>query len=546
LAVEELEHAYPHCWRCKNPVIFRATEQWFASVDAMKEAAIEACHEIKWIPEWGKDRMIAMLVERSDWCISRQRHWGLPIPVFYCESCEEPLCTPETIEAVATLFGEKGSNAWHEMEVKDILPKGILCSKCGASGFFKGDDTLDCWFDSGSTHAEVLSSGRYPGGRLPSDLYIEGGDQYRGWFQSSMLTSIAANGIAPYKRIITHGWTVDGEGKAMHKSLGNAVSPDQVLNEYGADILRLWVASSDYKADTKMSKDILKQLSDIYLKIRNTARFILGNLNGFDSDKLVAYEDMQELDRWALNKLNKLIISVAASYEKYEYHTIYHAIHNFCTIDMSNFYLDVIKDRLYCDITDGLPRRSAQTAIYIILDAVVRMLAPILAFTSEEIWAAMPHHSGIERVSVLLNDMPVPDEKHVFSAQLEEKWDKLLRLRSDVNKALENARTAKVIGKPLDAEVRIHITDESMTLTDEMLTFADDLDSASLFIVSSVEMVVGQGAGLQGTEFSGISIDVKRSEAPKCARCWTHRDGVGSSDEHSDLCPRCVEAIETV
>ena len=557
-AAEDIEHSYPHCWRCKHPVIFRATEQWFASVDAMKDTAVKACDDIKWIPEWGKERMVAMLVERSDWCISRQRHWGLPIPVFTCEACGKPVCTPETIESVARLFGEKGSNAWYEMETEDILPKSFSCPHCGAGRLIKGSDSLDCWFDSGSTHAGVLSTGGFPGLRFPADIYLEGGDQYRGWFQSSMLTSIAVNGVAPYRIIITHGWTVDGEGKAMHKSLGNTIAPEEIIKDYGADILRLWVASTDYRTDGRISKDILKQLSDIYLKIRNTARFILGNIKSFDPGNAVAYEDMPELDRWALARLDRLITSVSASYERYEFHTIYHAVHNFCTIDMSNFYLDVIKDRLYCDETYGLLRSSALTVMYIILDALVRILAPILAFTSEEIWNEMPHGPGVECKSVLLNPMPSPNAQYAFMPASDMVWDKLLRLRADVNKALEIARIDRIIGKPLDAELTLYINDEAAAAFFKNPIFGV-LDTASgdaeepgrvneflrtLFIVSGVDIVHGGGDGFAGTEFPGVSISVRPSTAPKCARCWTHDKDVGICKEHPELCPRCYAVIK--
>jgi len=539
-ASEDIIHSYPHCWRCKNPIIFRATEQWFASVEALKATAVAACDEIKWIPEWGMDRMKSMLLERSDWCISRQRHWGLPIPVFYCNDCEKPVCTPETIETVAELFGEKGSNAWYEMEANDILPDGFACPHCGKSGFTKGSDSLDCWFDSGSTHADVLSSGSFPNLRFPADLYLEGGDQYRGWFQSSMLTSIATNGVAPYKRIITHGWTVDGEGKAMHKSLGNAVAPEEVIKDYGADILRLWVASTDYRVDTRISKDILKQLSDIYLKIRNTSRFILGNLNDFDPNvHMVSIGDMPELDKWALSRLNKLITGVRASYERYEYHTIYHAVHNFCTVDMSNFYLDIIKDRLYCDITDGTPRRSAQTTIYIILDALVRILAPLLAFTPEEIWAMMPHHDGVDSESVMYNAMHEPLSERSFTPDQEAVWDKLMRLRTDVNKALELARAEKIVGKPLEAEVTLFLDESAAAAFEEIA----DRDLKELFIVSDVNIVKDAKDGYEGTEFPGVSVLVKASEKPKCARCWKHDSDVGKSAEHPELCMRCLDAV---
>ena len=535
LLEENPVHSYPHCWRCRNPIIFRATEQWFASVDALKDAAVRACEDIKWFPEWGKERMIAMLVERSDWCISRQRHWGLPIPVFYCDNCNKPVCTPETIESVSSLFADKGSNSWYEKEASEILPAGFRCPDCGADSFTKCSDSLDCWFDSGSTHAAVLH-GQFPNLNFPADVYLEGGDQYRGWFQSSMLTSIAANGIAPYKTIITNGWTVDGEGRAMHKSLGNTVAPEEVIKDFGADILRLWVASIDYKSDVRMSKDILKQLSDIYLKIRNTARFILGNLNDFDPDDPIEPENLAELDRWALSKLNNLVSSVNASYERYEYHTIYHSVHNFCAVDMSNFYLDIIKDRLYCDLAGSASRKSAQTTIYIILDSLVRMIAPILAFTSEEIWATMPHHSGVELDSVLYNPLPEHSERYVLSAKSERMWDSLLRLRSDVNKALEISRADKVIGKPLEAEVVLHVSDSAIGVFEEISC----LDFKSLFIVSSVAVRRGAGDGYIGTEFPGVTVSVSPCADSKCARCWIHDGSVGQSKEYPDLCERCV------
>lgn len=536
-AEEKIVHSYPHCWRCKNPIIYRATEQWFASVDAIKDAAVAACEDIKWNPEWGKERMIAMIRERSDWCISRQRHWGLPIPVFYCDDCKKPVCTPETIDAVATLFAQKGSNIWFETSAAELLPAGTACPHCGGKHFTKETDTLDGWFDSGSTHAAVLDARE--GLHSPADVYLEGGDQYRGWFQSSMLTSIAVKGEAPYKQIITHGWTVDGEGRAMHKSLGNAVAPEEVIKDYGADILRLWVASTDYRADVRISKDILKQLSDIYLKIRNTARFILGNLEGFDPDASVPFEDMLDLDKWAVIKFNKLVERVRACYDRYEYHPIYHGIHNFCAVEMSNIYLDIIKDRLYCDSKDSRSRKSAQSAIYLILDGMVRLIAPILAFTSEEIWAMMPHGKNADAESVLFNEMPTVNPAYTYGDGREAKWDKLLALRTDVNKALELARAEKVVGKPLDAEITLYLDDNGAAAFEEI----KDENLKEIFIVSKVTVEKNNGTGYEAVEFKGVRIAVKASSEPKCIRCWIHDGHIGDSAAHPELCPRCAEAV---
>jgi len=544
---EQFVHSYPHCWRCKKPIVFRATKQWFASVDAMKDVAVKACEDITWLPGWGKERMIAMLVERNDWCISRQRHWGLPIPVFYCKACEKPVCTPETIDSVANLFSKKGSNAWYEMDSKELLPDGFSCPHCSAKDFEKGTDSLDCWFDSGSTHAGVLSLGNFPNLRFPADVYLEGGDQYRGWFQSSLLTSIAINGVAPYKSVITHGWTVDGEGKAMHKSVGNVVAPETVINEYGADVLRLWVASLDYKVDSKISKDILKQLSEIYLKIRNTARFILGSLDDFDPGAMLPYEDLTDLDKWALSKLNGIVKSVRVSYDKFEYHSIYHAVHNFCTVDMSNLYFDIIKDILYCDGADSPTRRSAQTTIYIILDSLVRMLAPILAFTSEEIWQAMPHHSGVERDSVLYNEIPQVNEKYLLSDEKQAFWDRMLRLRSDVYKALELARADKLIGKSLTADISLSFDDVGEKTLGGLSLDIDFLKK--WLIVSNVTLVMGADSDVPnensyvGVDFPGMSVSVKSSSDAKCARCWKHDNNVGTYPDHPELCPRCYDVV---
>ena len=534
VAKEQITHSYPHCWRCKNPIIYRATEQWFCSVDAIKDAAVKSCDDIQWKPEWGKERMISMISERSDWCISRQRVWGVPIPIFYCDDCGADIVTPETIAHVAKLFREHGSNIWFDKEPRDLLPEGFVCPKCGKAHFSKETDIMDVWFDSGSTWAAVAAERPYL--KYPADLYLEGGDQYRGWFQSSMLTSIAVNGVAPYHQIATHGWTVDGEGKAMHKSLGNAVSPDEVIKEYGADMLRLWVASADYTQDMRISKDIMKQLSQAYLKIRNTARYMLGNLCDFDPDaNLVPVEQLMDLDRYALHCLNELVKNVRAAYDRYEFHGVYRAIYNFCVVDMSNFYLDIIKDRLYCG--SEAERRSAQTALYYILDGMTRLVAPILAFTSEEIWHAMKHAQDVNAESVLLNDMPADNAAFTLDAAAQERWNKLVSLRDAVNKALENARNAGVFKKAQDTEVTISVSAE-----DAAALAAEDL--ATLCIVSKVTVTTEELEGEKNEDcLIPCTITVKLSEAPKCPRCWNHNEHIGTEGHHTELCPRCAAVV---
>lgn len=535
LASEHLVHPYPHCWRCKHPIIYRATEQWFCSVDAIKEAAIASCDGIKWNPEWGKERMVSMIAERNDWCISRQRVWGVPIPIFYCEKCGADIVTPETIAKVSALFRQHGSNIWFDRDAEKLLPQGFVCPHCGHDHFTKESDIMDVWFDSGSTHAAVLDERAEL--QFPADVYLEGGDQYRGWFQSSMLTSIAAKGMAPYRQIITHGWTVDGEGRAMHKSLGNAVAPEEIIKDYGADMLRLWVSSADYRQDMRISKEILKQLSDAYLKIRNTARYMLGNLDGFDPDRLVPAGEMAELDRWALFRFNELVKKVRASYEIYEFHSVYRAIYNFCVVDLSNFYLDIIKDRLYCDAAESLSRRSAQTAMYVILDGMTRMLAPILAFTSEEIWAAMPHHKEADPGSVLFNQMPAYDTALAFDEMQTARWEKAASLRYDVNKALELARSEKRIGKSLEANITLSSAD------DTFFSALEGIDLKQLCIVSGVTVTSDAVIGYQGENCPGLAVSVESATAPKCPRCWMHDEHIGTPGGHEELCPRCAAVV---
>ena len=537
-ASEDIIHQYAHCWRCKSPILYRATDQWFCSVDAFKDAACAATDEVKWMPEWGHDRMIAMIRERADWCISRQRRWGLPIPVFYCSDCGKPVCTDETIESVSNIFREKGSNAWFELEAAELLPEGFTCPHCGGKHFTKESDTLDGWFDSGSTH--IASMELDSPGRWPAEMYLEGGDQFRGWFQSRLLIGVATKGKAPYKECLCHGWTVDGEGKAMHKSLGNGVDPADLIAKYGADIVRLWAASADYRLDMRCSDAIFKQLSEKYLKIRNTARYILGNLAGFDPDRdMVPVSEMPELDRWALSRLNALVEKCLNAYEKYEFFAVTAAVHNFCVVDMSNFYLDVIKDRLYCDAKDSLSRRSAQTAIYAILDRLMRLLAPLLAFTSNEVWQAMPHGKGADARHVMLNDMPAVEEDLKLSEDERVRWANLMALRDDVNKALELARAEKVVGKPLDAKVTVFVADEAKAAWETV----KDADLAALCIVSEFELSDSPVEGWAGTELPGVTVKVEASALPKCPRCWTHSAGIGSDAEHPELCPRCAAAV---
>ena len=538
-ASEDIVHSYPHCWRCKHPIIFRATPQWFCSVDSFKEEAVKACENVRWLPAWGQERMASMIRERADWCISRQRRWGLPIPVFYCSDCGKPVCTDESIESVAAIFEEHGSNAWFEREAEELLPQGFKCPHCGGTHFTKETDTLDGWFDSGSTHFAAMKRDQ---GFWPASMYMEGGDQYRGWFQSSLLVAVGALGMgAPYKECLTHGWTVDGEGRAMHKSLGNGVDPADIVKEFGADMIRLWAGSADYHVDVRCSKEIFKQLSQNYLKFRNTARYCLGNLDGFDANDLVKPEDMLELDKWAMTKLNKLIEKAAAAYDDYEFHVVSHLINDFCVVELSNFYLDIIKDRLYCEERDGLKRRSAQTALYLILDTMTKMFAPILAFTCDEIWLAMPHRESDDVRNVVLNEMNKPFTEYALDDDEMAKWDALISVRNDVNGVLEAARGAKRIGKPLEASVTLHAKGASKQTVERI----SDMNLSELFIVSEClisdedehdpEAVVGDGS-----YNSGLTVSVKEAPGTKCPRCWMHST---KADPETGLCPRCAAVV---
>lgn len=527
-ATEKIVHQYPHCWRCKKPVIFRATDQWFCSVDDFKDEAVKAIDDVEWIPAWGKDRITSMVRERKDWCISRQRKWGVPIPIFYCKECGEPIIDKAAMQNVADMFRKEGSDAWFTHDAKDFLPEGYKCSKCGCTEFEKEHDIMDVWFDSGSSHAAVLKNRDYL--KWPADLYLEGADQYRGWFQSSLLTSVANFGTAPYKTILTHGWVVDGEGKKMSKSLGNGIDPQEVIDKYGADVLRLWVASSDYHVDIRISQDILKQLSEAYRKIRNTGRFILGNLYDFDPDKdMVDTKELGVIDTYALMKLNDLIKETTDGYDKFEFHRVYHAVHRFCIVTMSNFYLDVIKDRLYCEKADGFDRRAAQTTIYIILDALTKILTPILAYTSDELWRFMPHGSKDNKDNVLFNDYPKAIEIKDMPG-FADKLPRFIEVRDEVKRILEQFIKDKTIKSSLEAQVTIKANHDYY----ELLKEYEEL-IPTVLVVSKVVLV----------EENVDTIEVEISKAPgqKCERCWCISETVGEDADKPNLCSRCREVL---
>lgn len=534
---ENIRHQYAHCWRCKNPIIYRATEQWFASVDGFREEALNAiANHVQWIPSWGEARIHNMVADRHDWCISRQRVWGVPIPIFYCEDCNEHLVNDDTINAVADLFAKEGSDAWWAHSAEEILPQGTKCPKCGGTHFRKESDIMDVWFDSGSSHAAVCKT--RPELAWPADMYLEGSDQHRGWFQSSLLTSVATEGKAPYRAVLTHGYVVDGEGRKMSKSVGNTVAPQEVIAQYGADIIRLWAASSDYKADIRISKEILKQLSEVYRKIRNTIRYILGNTNDFnyETDK-VEFKDMLELDRWALMHMQLLKKEVSAAYESYDFHVLYHAIHNFCSIEMSSYYLDILKDRLYAYKADSFERRSAQTAMYEIMLDLVVMIAPVLSFTMEEVWQFMKKPASMPE-SVFMMPWPECKEEYIDEA-LESKWDNFIEIRSEITRFLEGARRAKTIGHSLDAKVELHATGEALAILRSV-----EGDLATLLIVSQAKLVEGLAGGVEATGREDLKVTVQAAEGEKCERCWIYSDTVGKDAEHPTVCARCAAALK--
>lgn len=528
-----ITHSYPHDWRTKKPVIFRATAQWFASIKDFREDLLEAIKETKWVPAWGETRLFNMVRDRGDWCISRQRAWGVPIPVFYAEN-GEPVITDETIEHISNLFREHGSNVWFEREAKDLLPEGFTHPGSPNGIFTKETDIMDVWFDSGSSHQAVLVE--RDDLQRPADLYLEGSDQYRGWFNSSLSTAVAVTGKAPYKGVLSHGFALDGEGRKMSKSLGNVVVPAKVMNQLGADILRLWVASVDYQADVRVSDAILKQVAEVYRKIRNTFRFLLGNLADFKPETdAVSYENLREVDQFMLVKLNDLIKQVRSHYENYEYAGIYHAINNFCTLDLSSFYLDFAKDILYIEASDQPDRRAIQTVLYECLLSLTKLTAPILSHTADEVWQFIP---SVKEQSVQLTDMP--EAKDLANAQaLKEKWQLFLVLRDEVLKALEEARNEKVIGKSLTAKVSLYVNDKMKQL---LASIEENL--TQLFIVSDFEVAGSyEQAPDNALKLENTAIVVTKAEGETCERCWVVTPHVGENEKHPTLCPRCADVV---
>lgn len=534
--LEFTKHQYPHCWRCKDPVIFRATEQWFASIDGFRDAALKAIRDVQWIPAWGEDRIYSMVADRSDWCISRQRTWGVPIPILYCAECNKEIITDDTIEHISELFRQGGSNVWYEKEASELLPEGFSCPHCNATEFTKETDIMDVWFDSGSSHEAVCAL--HPDLTWPADMYLEGSDQHRGWFNSSLSTAVATRGTAPYRQVLTHGYVVDEKGRKMSKSLGNGIDPLDVIEQMGADILRLWVSSADYRRDVAASPGIMKQMTESYRKIRNTFRFLLSNLYDFNPETdVVAYEKLSEIDRWALLRLHKLIDRVTNAYQKYEFHIVHHSVHNFCVVDMSNFYLDLCKDRLYTMPADHIMRRSSQTVMYEILSSLVRILMPILAFTTEEVWSYMPKKKD-DPISVQLTDWPIINEKYL-DVEFEEKWDKILDIREEVSKALELARQKRVIGHSLDARVQIFAGSEILAALESI---TEPLDQ--IFIVSDaqVDKLTEVPEGAYKAEDMELAVLVDKALGEKCERCWKYSEGYKTVDE-AVLCPRCTEVL---
>jgi len=539
LGMVDIEHTYPHCWRCKQPIVFRSTEQWFISMEKndLRKLALQSIDSVKWIPSWGKDRIYGMVENRPDWCISRQRLWGVPITIFYCAHCRTEILTKEMADYIVALVHEHGADVWFEREAKDLMPAGISCPSCKGTEFKKETNILDVWFDSGVSHAAVLETRDYL--RSPSDMYLEGSDQHRGWFHSSLLESVGTRQRAPYKSVLTHGFVVDGEGKKMSKSVGNVIDSQEIIDQYGAEILRLWVAAEDYTDDIRISGEILKRLVEAYRRIRNTSRYILGNLYDFDPAKdTVPYDKMTEFDRWALHRLQEIVRRVREAYENYQFHVVYYTLYNFCTVDLSALYLDVLKDRLYTSKKASAERRSAQTAMYTILDAMARLLAPMLTFTAEEIWQSLPGGGG-KADSIHLTEFPEVNAAFL-NPELGETWKTMIALRGEISKAIEAARKTKVVGHSLDAAVTIALPEKLRPLLSTRLE-----DLRALLIVSQLQIADRiDGEGFTSTEMEGLTVAVAKAKGEKCNRCWIYKETLGTDASHPNICDSCLASIK--
>ena len=553
LKEESYAHKYPYDWRTKKPVILRATEQWFASVDGFREAVLEAIADVKWVPATGENRITSMVSERSDWCISRQRNWGVPIPVFYEAETREPLLNEETLNHIRDIIAEHGSDAWWEMEVDDLLPESY---RNNGKTYVKGTDTMDVWFDSGSSWASVVQQRGYL--RYPADLYLEGSDQHRGWFQSSLLTSVAAQGVAPYRQVLTHGFVLDEQGRKMSKSIGNVVDPAIVIEggknqkedpAYGADVLRLWVSSVDYSSDVPLGKTILRQMADVYRKIRNTSRFLIGNLHDFDPAKdAIAYEDLPELDRYMLHRITEVFSEVTEAFESYQFFKFFQTVQNFCVVDLSNFYLDIAKDRLYISAGSDERRRSCQTVLAIALENLARAIAPVLSHMAEDIWQALPYETGHQ--SVFASGWFTLDDQWKQEA-LAEKWSQIRLVRQEVNKVLETARSEKLIGASLEAKVALSVSDENLkSILSEFNQASNGVDELRFFFLASQVELVDSPDAIASLDFTSdtevAKIGVTQAEGEKCDRCWNYSDQVGQSETHPLLCERCVPVVDSM
>ncbi len=533
LKQQDIQHSYPHCWRCKKPVIYRATPQWFVKVDKFRDKALEAVHGVKWIPASGENRIGNMVESRTDWCISRQRAWGVPIPIFYCEDCGEVICNDSTIENVAKMFEKESSDAWVKYSAEELLPEGFVCPKCGKKHFRKEKDIMDVWFDSGVSWRAVVEKRSEELGHTPVDMYLEGSDQHRGWFQSSLLTSVATQGKAPYKQVLTHGFVFGEDGRKMSKSLGNFIRPDDIIKKYGADILRLWAASVDYRNDIKIGNNIVGQLVEIFKKTRNTARFLIGNLFDFNPETdYVEYDELKNIDKFALHKLNKLIEEVTVSFENYEFYKYFQSLQNFAAVDLSSFYLDIVKDRLYTAGKKSLSRRACQTVLFENLMALVKILAPVMPHQAEDIWQNVPEVQRGGLISILLSDWPVVNEKW-NNPQLEEDFTKILKSREVVSRAIEPLRADKKVGSSLEVAVWIKAENDAILK-------ANEKDLADIYIVSQANLAKEKPEDVLNEYVEdGYTVWVTRARGEKCTRCWKYRE------LNSDgICPDCVEAIK--